>query len=1562
MDDTLSIGSTSEQDDDSRMQYIRKDFFRPNNYGEGEDGDDDSSNRFFVSEPSTSEADSSENLMRLGAVGGMGGMDGKLLYLDPSASEEDNLLLHLNEQENNDDSVGYESSDYESSSRILLMDPLPMPSPDLFLSTTKNKSEVIGEAVTGTAPPLPPNAINATTVNISKNYNKSPRATRPRPSSAVYSPDNTSLSSHDTASSSRWNEKIELDFSSVRSTAKTNTIQKEVEVEATSRKGGGKIIPSHHPDQIHYNPHLHSSTIGRNTVDGDSRTKSNHVKSADVTSSHQAEDIADISSNSSSSASEAQLQQLGEFLDDLRINSEGQMKESLVPGSNTSFESSILLTRESEVEDVLRQNTSAEAPYDRRGPKQHQQQMRFQHASALSSRDSSTSRLFMDYSKDSFVNSRGAIDSLAMTISNDAGDYRQHQQQQDTLVGDRIEMTTSSPARPLPLPPLYSTTSTGITSGRKQQHDRQRRWSGDTDTKSLNQDQKITSTAEGQNAYHHHNNRTTNADTNANMNRNSLKSTIDNSGDEWSKQQKEIGLFSQFAIGTRDNDGDTRRARRTKQRSYRQLRKRHLRQESGEDSSSQASSDQSYINFFQSPSQPPINSSYQTASIASPTPRIITHGQGRSSPHFWGGPHQNPFSMHSPRNRSLKKTKSLNLNQPSSANSGSALKISGSYDGIHASARHVNQQSPPLQLDSNHSKTIPWGNPLYQSSPTYYFPAHNHQRVNSEIPVSNRRFQFEQHHQHLPHQFSHTRSHSLAVPLYERPPDGGNRFLHAQPHFSTISPHADTPTLADHFFTDENNHNRNHSQSYDSSLRTGSVEHDLQKLQMEQQLRDSYAFDNDISYSVSDHSSDDSIEKERDIHLLHDGSCHDNRVIRHHHLDNAIPKFDRRQFLPQTSSIHDNAGERKYPTFVCPNCKMRQREFFTVSSAPKQYESEGTIISLLFAVYVVASLYIFGLQEGWGKLDCIYFAVITLTTAGLGDLVPTTDGAKIICSIFIYFGVACIGLLLGSYIAGMLDEKSYQEAIANQIKACPNCARIKNMRYVSEQRRTGFATGNDKLSMEHIAQMHAASLRTKNPLERASKKVRRTDDSPQIFQSERLSTSHSMEIGMDELSTTPKTPSSFESPTVQNQLLGSLMTTQILQRQSHTRHVSMDLRRNDTGSTSFNARVSSQNDLDFNNGRYRHNSADIHIPATVNEGTQSFYGTKNTRSVRDETEKENQNDRGSIDPSLPPPLSDIPQRAQQNAVNDDLTMEDSDSDIDSLASQVDEIEGRNNGVRNAKYIILTLREALINSLVIIAFGCLGFYLIEGFSFVDSLYFTTVLLTSTGYGDIVPKSDGGKLFATVYLLVGGTILLNNMSLISMIPLELRKRRTEHSVLTQFGDSLDDDALRELATGPLIQRIHLGGKDSRGLDECTREMFALAMMIRLGKVTEHDIKLTFAAFRKLDVNNEGILNSKSIIDGMIQKRRRINLNNRNNNERPDYHSRYISQGYGSWVDPPVPSYFDGTRNRSSSTNSSFVPNSHGHSMKHSDHAPLLSVSEKGFPQYGMNQYPFVPTLNE
>jgi hypothetical protein len=132
---------------------------------------------------------------------------------------------------------------------------------------------------------------------------------------------------------------------------------------------------------------------------------------------------------------------------------------------------------------------------------------------------------------------------------------------------------------------------------------------------------------------------------------------------------------------------------------------------------------------------------------------------------------------------------------------------------------------------------------------------------------------------------------------------------------------------------------------------------------------------------------------------------------------------------------------------------------------------------------------------------------------------------------------------------------------------------------------------------------------------------------------------------------------------------------------------------------------------------------------------------------------------------------------------------DHDSDDESMGSETSSSESdyfpdtTARRIKNAKYVFLTLKQAVMNSILIIAVGGLGFFTIEGMSAVNSFYFTTVLLTTVGYGDITPVTSAGKLFATIYVLVGGTVLLHNMSLISMIPLELRRRRIEQAVITQ-----------------------------------------------------------------------------------------------------------------------------------------------------------------------------------
>mmetsp|Transcript_9349 Transcript_9349/g.21087 ORF Transcript_9349/g.21087 Transcript_9349/m.21087 type:complete len:546 (+) Transcript_9349:107-1744(+) len=71
---------------------------------------------------------------------------------------------------------------------------------------------------------------------------------------------------------------------------------------------------------------------------------------------------------------------------------------------------------------------------------------------------------------------------------------------------------------------------------------------------------------------------------------------------------------------------------------------------------------------------------------------------------------------------------------------------------------------------------------------------------------------------------------------------------------------------------------------------------------------------------------------------------------------------------------------------------------------------------------------------------------------------------------------------------------------------------------------------------------------------------------------------------------------------------------------------------------------------------------------------------------------------------------------------------------------------------------LTLRECLILFLALIAVGVLAYsFLFEQWSIIDAIYFTTVLLTTVGYGDITPTTPGGKLFASLFALAGIVLL-------------------------------------------------------------------------------------------------------------------------------------------------------------------------------------------------------------
>ena len=86
-----------------------------------------------------------------------------------------------------------------------------------------------------------------------------------------------------------------------------------------------------------------------------------------------------------------------------------------------------------------------------------------------------------------------------------------------------------------------------------------------------------------------------------------------------------------------------------------------------------------------------------------------------------------------------------------------------------------------------------------------------------------------------------------------------------------------------------------------------------------------------------------------------------------------------------------------------------------------------------------------------------------------------------------------------------------------------------------------------------------------------------------------------------------------------------------------------------------------------------------------------------------------------------------------------------------------------------------LRGTFLVVIVLILLGGLFYHKVEGWTFLDSIYFCIVTLATVGYGDFTPHTSIGKLFTVVYIFLGVGVLAVFVSTVADHTLQEQRQR-------------------------------------------------------------------------------------------------------------------------------------------------------------------------------------------
>ncbi len=96
------------------------------------------------------------------------------------------------------------------------------------------------------------------------------------------------------------------------------------------------------------------------------------------------------------------------------------------------------------------------------------------------------------------------------------------------------------------------------------------------------------------------------------------------------------------------------------------------------------------------------------------------------------------------------------------------------------------------------------------------------------------------------------------------------------------------------------------------------------------------------------------------------------------------------------------------------------------------------------------------------------------------------------------------------------------------------------------------------------------------------------------------------------------------------------------------------------------------------------------------------------------------------------------------------------------------------GLRDV-WLDVRVRGLLLFAFSMIALATVTFWLVEGWSLLDAAFFSVVTISTVGYGELVPQTVLGKIFAMFYILIGLGVFVAAASAVAEAL--LRRRETD-----------------------------------------------------------------------------------------------------------------------------------------------------------------------------------------